>query len=147
MLAQDTAEIFFKGDQGPGYAQAHRTTLAIDAAAIGGNDYVPLLVGASDSERLLDYHLADGIGEILGEAATIDGALAGTGTQNNARNGGFAATRRLNLIRINDLRSDGRPPRCVFWMLQKVNSLSLGPKPGYTTAVFAPREDAYRLDR
>lgn len=114
MLAQGTAEFFLKGNQGPGNAQAHGAALAAHAAAIGGNDHVPLLIRTGDGERLLDNHLTNGVGEIIGKGATIDGALAGTGAKYHTGDRIFAAAGGLNLGAIGILRSDDWPPRCVL---------------------------------
>lgn len=114
MLAQGTAELFLKGNQGPGNAQAHGAALAAHAAAIGGNDHVPLLIRTGDGERLLDNHLTNGIGEVVGEGAAIDGALTGTWAKNHTGDRILAASGGLNLGAIGILRSDDWPPRCFL---------------------------------
>lgn len=113
MLTQSTSEFGLMSDQGASHAKTDGSALSIHSAAIGRDNDVPLVAGAGDGEGLFGDHFANRIGEILGESAAIDGALAGARTNDDAGNGGLATASCLNLVGINGLGSDEMPPRCL----------------------------------
>jgi len=91
VLAHGRAVLGLERHQGPGDAEPNGAGGPVHAATLGGDDDVPLLVHVQDGEGLLNDHLADGVGEELGEGAIVDDALAGAGLDDDPRDGGFAA--------------------------------------------------------
>src|SRR5450432_2335937 len=91
ILAQRGAQFGVEHRNGAGQAHANGSGLSADAATLGGNDHVHLVVEIGELQRLDGIVLPREIGKILFRGAAVYSEFAGAGAQKNARDRLFAA--------------------------------------------------------